>query len=140
VDDAQLTFTLCSILGRIPSWSWRPDGPGYTASEVGIFYGAIGATPDRAVGVRVYGTEDDPLADLYGRRAQLHFRGGKNQRDGADRMAGAAFVVLDGLSRVGGISGIRRISFGSLGADDNGREERTDNYRITLDNPEASTS
>jgi hypothetical protein len=26
-----------------------------------------------------------------------------------------------------------------LGADENGREERTDNYTITLDNTEAST-
>jgi hypothetical protein len=140
VDDATLTRVLCSILGRVPTWHWRPDGPAYARTETGIFYGAIDSTPDVAIGVRVYGSLDAPISHQYGRRAQLRFRGRKNRRDDADRMAGIAFNVLDGLSRVGGISGIHRFSFGPSATDDNGREERTDNYSIILDNPEASTS
>ncbi|WP_396645446.1 minor capsid protein [Microbacterium sp.] len=140
MDDASLTRLVCSILGMVPTWEWRPDGDAYADNETAIFYGALDPTPDSAIGVRVYGPLDDPLRHVYGRRVQLRFRGRKNQRDAADRMAGTAFAVLDGLSRVGGISGIRRFSFGPSVTDDNGREERTDNYSITLDNPEASTS
>lgn len=139
MDDATLTRVLCSILGRVPTWEWRPDGPSYQSTETGIFYGPIDTEPDAAIGVRVYGSLDSPTSHLYGRRAQLRFRGRRDERDGADRMAGIAFTVLDGLSRVGGISGIRRFSFGPSVTDDNGREERTDNYSIILDNPEAST-
>jgi len=138
VDDATLTLRICELLGMVPTWEWRPDGPAYTATETAIFYGAIAATPDAAIGVRVYGALDASPRHVYGRRAQLRFRGRKNQRDAADRMAGTAFAVLDGLPRVGGISGIRRFSFGPSVTDDNGREERTDNYSIILDNPEAS--
>lgn len=138
MDDASLTIKLCEILGTIPGWHWRPNGPAYTSSEVAIYYGAI---PDEtyraAVGVRVYG---DAEADgVLGRRVQLRFRSPRGARDGADKLAHPAWVVLTGLSRVGGISGARRRSFTPAGADGNGREERTDNYTITLDNTEAAS-
>ena len=140
MDDATLTKLLCQVLGDVAGYEWRPDGPDYTAAEVGVFYGAI---PDgqyrAAIGVRVYGGTDDTVSSLHGRRAQLRFRGEKGRRDGADKLAHPAFLVLTGLSRVGGISGISRISFDPAGANDNGREERTDNYIITLDNTEASS-
>jgi len=38
---------------------------------------------------------------------------------------------------VGGISGVSRLSMAPAGADENGREERTENYLIILDNQEA---
>nr|WP_205834859.1 minor capsid protein [Microbacterium sp. CFH 90308] len=131
-----MTLRLCRLLARLPGWAFREDGTDYTANEVGIFYGAIGADPDRAIGVRVYGTTDE---DISTRRAQLRIRGAKYQRVSADRLADLAKTVLHGLSRVGGINDIRRISMTPLGADNNGREERTENYEIILDNPEASS-
>lgn len=134
--DEELTIALCEILGSLPAWSWRAVGS-YTADETAIFYGAIAAEPDRAIGVRVYmATDRDELAE---RRAQLRFRGPTGAPSGADNLAALAFAALDGLSRVGGISGMRRESMAPMGADINGRAERTDNYIITLDNPEASS-
>lgn len=139
MDDATLTVLICEMLAEIPGWEWRPNGPAYTPAEVGLFYGALGATPDRAVGVRVYAASDDEREYLHWRRVQLRFRGEAHKRDGADALAAPAFASLQGLSRVGGISGIRRLSMAPAGADENGREERTDNYQITLDNQEALT-
>jgi hypothetical protein len=137
VDDATLTRLVCLLLGQLPGWEWRPDGPEYTATEVGIFYGAIAETPDRAIGVRVYGSSDD-RNDPTQRRVQLITRGKKGQPDGADVLAGHAFTRLTGVSRLFGINGISRTSMGPLGTDTNEREQRSDNYSITLDNPEAS--
>jgi hypothetical protein len=134
VDDAALTERICELLAAIPGWDYR-NFPVYTAAETGIFYGAIGTAPDRAVGVRVYGGTDEAVTF---RRVQLRIRGKANRRDGADKLAEPARVALMGVSRWRGISGIQRESFTSLGADSNGREERTDNYLITLDNLEAS--
>lgn len=140
MDDAALTNLLCGLLSTIPGWSWRPDGPAYNSTEVGIYYGAIGASPDQAVGVRVYTTLDNTAEHWAARRAQLKFRGGRGAPDGADKLAALAFERLQGLSRSGGISGISRASMAPLGADQNGREERSDNYEILLDNPEVTQS
>jgi len=102
-----------------------------------VFYGTLKDSPDRAAAVQLYSpTDEDHLAI---RRAQVIVRGRKGDRYDADRLAGHVFLALQRLSRVGGISDIRRISGGPLGADNNGREERSDNYQITLDNPEASS-
>lgn len=140
MDDSQLTQAVCRLLGEIPGWAWRTSGPAYTASEVGIQYGAIKASPDRGVGVRVYSSDDEVQTGLATRRAQLRFRGGKNAVDGADAMASLAFRHLQGLSRREGISGIRRLSMAPLGADSNGREERTDNYEVVIDLPTPEVS
>ena len=136
MDDAALTDRICELLGRVPGWSWLPDADDdYPANVVGIRYGATQPTPDRTIGVRVYSSTDD---DTHVRRVQIRTRGGRLDPAGADTLAGVVFTVLHGLSRWGGISDIRRISFGPLGADDLGREERSENYQIILDNPEAS--
>lgn len=138
MDDATLARIVCAHLGRIPGWEYRSSGPAYAKGVVGVFYPVIQEYADRAVGVRVY-DGDDPLVDPRTRSVQLRFRGGKDRLDGADKLAHPAFVVLGGLVRVDGISGIRRTSFSLIGSDDNSREQRTDNYLITLDNPEASS-
>lgn len=137
MDDVALTKLICTELGTIAGWAWHENGPEYTATEVGIFYGAIGLLPDRAVGVRVYGTNDE--RHLGWRRVQLRLRGDPGRPDGADELAGIAFEVLQGFSRRGGISSISRQSMSPAGADDNRREERTENYLVVLDNPEALT-
>lgn len=134
MDDEALTTRVCELLGRIPSFEYPA-----TAATLGIavFYGRIDDAPDRAVGVRVYGVTDEQ--HLHWRRVQIRVRGGKRKRRDADQIAGVVFTALHGLSRVGGISGIRRDSMTPLGADLNGRDERTENYTIILDNPEATS-
>ena len=134
--DRDLTIALCELLAEELGWSWSLTEP-YPAGVVGLFYGSIGDTPDRAVGVRVYGGTDRD--ELHERRVQLRFRGARGVVDGADKLAAIAFAVLDGLPRVGGLNGIRRESMAPLGADTNDRAERTDNYVVVLDNEEAAT-
>jgi hypothetical protein len=142
LDDATLTKLICSLLGAIPGWDWHEpesddDEYAYAENVVGIFYGALDPAPDTAVGVRVYGSTDDLLEHYGWRRVQLRHRGAKGQPGGADDLAALSLGALQGLSRTGGISGISRQSMAPAGADANRREERTDNYIITLDNLEA---
>ena len=139
MDDVTLTMLICSILGEIPDWDWNPGDPDYiyAADPVIIFYGALGTTPDKAVGVRVYGTTDE--RHLGWRRVQLRLRGEQGRPDGADALSTPSFAALHGLSRLRGISSITRQSMAPAGADDNRREERTENYLIILDNLEALT-
>ncbi|MDF2554130.1 MAG: Bacteriophage minor capsid protein [Microbacterium sp.] len=134
MDDVALTRAICALLGRVPGWFYDPDVETLPADRVAIFEGAIQPEPDRAIGVRCYASTD---GDLLVRRVQLRLRGAPYDSTGADALAGVAFTVLHGLSRAGGISDIRRISSGPLGADTSNREERSDNYQVILDNPEA---
>lgn len=138
MDDATLIVRLCEILGRIPTFAWYPEpGTRYAPHRVGVFAGAIDATPDRAVGVQLYGVDDG--RDVRGRMIQLHHRGARGDVLGAIKLAQVTNAALSGLSRERGISGTVRVSIGSLGPDKSGREERTDNYLIILDNMEASS-
>lgn len=139
IDDATLTKLICSLLGEVPGWLWHTDDTPYPKTSTGIFYGAIQPDPDRAIGVRVYATTDNYEESLSSRRVQIRVRGRARSVDDADNLAQVAFLRLQGLSRVGGISGIRRDSMSPLGADDNGREQRSENYTIILDNQEALT-
>jgi hypothetical protein len=138
VDDVTLTQRVCELLAAATSWAWRSAGPAYTSSEVGLFYGALGAVPDRAVAVAVYGTDDDVATGLGTRRVQVRYRGAKNTPAGADALAELGFTALHDTYPGGGIARIARVSSARLGADENGRQERTDNYQVILDNPEAT--
>ena len=133
--DRDLTIALCELLAEELGWSWSLTEP-YPAGAVGLFYGSIGETPDRAVGVRVYGGSD-PRVYAPTRSVQLLLRGRSGEPDGADALADAAFGVLHKTLRCRGILAGQRSYFGPLGADANGREERADNYEIHLDNMEA---
>lgn len=133
--DRDLTIALCELLAEELGWSWSLTEP-YPAGAVGLFYGSIGDTPDRAVGVRVYGGSD-PRVHAPTRSVQLLLRGRPGEPDGADALADAAFGVLHKTLRRRGILAGQRSYFGPLGADANGREERADNYEIHLDNMEA---
>lgn len=136
MDDAQVTLAVCEMLGAVPGWHWSP---GAAASDgLSIFYGDIPDRPDRAIGVRVYGGEDNPVVYQPTRRVQLRIRGARGVVDDADEIAGVVFAVLQGRARTCGLSWIERQSFGPLGADTNGREERADNYLVSIDNLEAS--
>lgn len=137
MDDATLTLTICRLLGKLPGWQWSETTP-YVSSKVAVFYGAILAEPDRAVGVRVYGNSD--VGAIRQRRVQIRTRGARLAVRGADDLATIHSTVLPGAGRLPGISGITHISMTPHGVDSSGRQERTDNYIITLDNMEAFTS
>ncbi|WP_424448849.1 minor capsid protein [Microbacterium arborescens] len=135
MDDRALTIWVCEQLGEIDGWSWDTDS--YPADVFGVHYGSISATTAQGVGVRVYGGTDDRVTTTKTRRVQLRFRGAEGEVDGADVRADQAFQHLDDLQREGVISEVLRQSFSPAGSDANQREERTDNYLIIFDNPEA---
>ena len=139
MDDDTLTARICLALAVLPGWEYHEDDTPFSPGGTAIFFGAIESKPDRAVGVKVYGGADDRVTGIATRRVQLRFRGAPRQRGGAERQAALAFTVLQGRMRRDGINDIERISFSPPTTDDSGRDERTDNYLITLDNLEAHT-
>ncbi|MDR6142390.1 hypothetical protein QE375_001944 [Microbacterium foliorum] len=132
--DSVLKTRLCEILGTIAGFEWSTTGA-YAADSIGVWFGGIEDSPDRAVGVRLYGGSD--VDKLTKRKAQIWVRGARDERGSADDIADAVFDRFDNLSREGGILGIRRESMSDQGTDDNGRDQRSENYTITLDNEEA---
>lgn len=132
--DSELKTRLCEILGSIAGFEWSTTAA-YGTDSVGVWFGRIGDVPDRAVGVRLYGGSDDD--DLKARKAQIWVRGARGERDSADDIADAVFTRFNNLSREGGVLGIRRESMSDQGADDNDRDQRSENYTIILDNEEA---
>jgi len=139
MDSQQLVDAIATILASAhEEWAWRPDGPAYTDSEVAVVYGALPSAPNRAIGITPYIARDDPATGLAIRRVQLRFRGNPRNPNGADALADAAFTTLQGLARVAGLNLVTRESSAPLGADLNDRQERSDNYQIILDNPEAT--
>ena len=139
MNDDDLTILICETLGHMPGWNWWETSTPYPVDEVGIYYGDLPADgPDQAIGVSVYDAQD-PL-HLSWRNVQLRIRGKQRDKRSADKLGSFAFIAMQRLSRVGGISDTSRISFAPLGADGNAREERTENYIIILDNPEVTAS
>lgn len=137
-DDAPLTRWLCERLGEIDGWVWADNTDHtYAHDDTRIMYGRLAGTPDAGVGVRVYGGTDDEETDTKTRRVQIRYRGERGRPDGADIRADAGFKRLRRLFREGVISEVTRQSFSPSAADSNQREERTDNYLIHFDNPEA---
>jgi len=139
VTDDELTTTLCTILDDAGVGVYRADGSAYTAGEVGIFYGPVGTSPDRGVGVTLYHKDEDDLANgLQGdRRVQFRVRGAPGVRNGANVLAQAVEDALNGLSRTAGLFLVKRVQMAQLGTDGNNRSERADSYQITFDLPEA---
>ncbi len=136
MDDADLTQAICAFLARVPGWA-GPDRAEHATATTAIFYGRIADKPDSAIGVRVYGL-GGATDGRETRRVQLRIRGTRNDPSSADRLAGIARTVLEGISRDSGVNGISHQSFAPIGADGNERDQRTDNYLVVLDNLEAT--
>jgi len=132
VDDADLTEHICQVLAQLGLGVWRPDGPAYTAAETGIYYGDLATSPDRGIGVSVYATDDDPVTATAMRWVQFRIRGAQGVMRDADQMAGALFDALQDRRHAAPVSRFLRTSSARLGADENGRQERSDNYQIIL--------
>lgn len=130
MDDTTLVKTICRLLAERGVGAWQPAGPAYTSGQVGIHYGALPPDPDRAIGVTLYATQDDIAGPPPMRYVQLRFRGARGAVDGADTLADAAFTALHATHHTAGLARARRVSSAHLGADESGRQERTDNYQI----------
>lgn len=138
INTTDVVYAIAQILDIAGVGAWQPDGPAYVPTEVGVFYGPIAAAPDRAVGITVYSQTDDIETGRADRYVQIRCRGSRGRPNGADLLADAAFDALQGVYHTSGIARITRTSTAPLGADSNGRQERTDNYQLILDNPEAT--
>ncbi|GAB2457533.1 minor capsid protein [Xylanimonas ulmi] len=134
--DTETVYAVAQVLADAGVGAWRPNGPGFTAGEVGIFYGQIGTTPDRAIGVTRYTRLDFVPGDRHPVRVpylQVRVRGA-TAPNSADDLADAVDGVLQGLTRVGGLNYVERVSGPApLGPDGNGRQELTINYRVSLE-------
>lgn len=132
MQDSPLVISLAQILADANVGLWTP-GVAYPAGSTGIFYGQIGTTPNRAIGLTLYDTRDD-LSGISGpRRVQARYRGEPDAPTDADDLAQEVFDVFQGLMRVSGIHLIRRLSSAQLGIDGSRRRERADNYEIIPD-------
>lgn len=136
MDTTALVTAVNQILHTASVGVWRPTGAVYSAAEVAIFYGPIGSTPDRAIGVTCYTQTDypDPDSGQADRYVQVRCRGARGLPNGADILADAVFAALHGVYQTAGIARIVRTSTAPLGADENARQERTDNYQVTISN------
>lgn len=132
MDDSTLTQTVATMLNDAGAGIWRPDGPAYAAAEIGIHYGAIPVSPDQGIGLTIYNTDDDVVVGTKTRWLQARTRGLKGRSDGADALSATVFAALQGVTHRAGIALMHRVSSLPLGADENGRQERSDNYRILL--------
>jgi len=132
MDDSEVVRALATVLDARTTYVWSESTP-YTPDQIGIYYGAIPATPDRAIGLTLYDGGDDPQTGLAHRRVQVLFRGARNSLSGANDMASEVFRVLQRFCGAG-FASVSRLSMAPLGADDSQRQERVDNYLIVLDN------
>lgn len=119
---------------------WRPDGPSYTAAEVGIVIRGIPTSPDRIITLAPYVVASPPgLADVT-QGVQIRVRGTKDPRVAED-LADSVFDRLDSAHGItwGGIPIVQvyRQSYAALGADANGRWETSSNYYVEAMRPTA---
>lgn len=106
----------------------------YTAGETGITIKAVPQSPDRIVAVTVYDVDEDPdpASTWQTFTVQVRYRAGKYPTD-VDDLADAAHTALTVHHQTWGavrVDRCHRQSFIPIGADANGRQERTDNYRL----------
>lgn len=124
---------VCEALGEESFLSWiDPDTVGaYTPDQAGLYLGAVPSTPRRGIAVNSYtvAMHPDPIVGV-----QFHFAA--QDPDDLTEMAQAVSDVLEG--RWGGMLGTVRLvasawqSGTPLGQDANGREQRTENYYLTI--------
>jgi len=132
VKDSELIVTLAQILAAAGVGTWSTTGS-YPANSVGIFYGPIGTSPDRAVGITRYGgtglISNDPQRGP--RLVQVRVRGAAGNPSSADDLADAVDAVLARMPRTQGLSSEWASGPLPLGADGNRRTELTLNYLVT---------
>lgn len=115
--------------------SYYPDvyPPGFTGPAVSLK--RLPKLPDDAVAVAVYDMDDATVLPGTWVSVQLRFRAA-GARTRVDDLADLAFEQLHFRHHfdMGGVlvQRSRRINMASLGPDENGRDERADNYELLL--------
>lgn len=119
---------------------WKPTGV-YLNNEVGIVLGVPTQQPPSLVALAAYNNIDDPALSDSTVMLQVRTRAAGADPTPADDLADAVFNSLQGLhgATVNGIRIVysRRTSSYPLGVDGSGRQERTDNYDLTVHRPSA---
>jgi len=107
------------------------DGSAYAASDLGITHRRLSDQPTRQISLAYYPVTSDPGQAIIQGAVQVRSRGTEDPSD-VDSIADAAYVILHGLDQVSSngvyFGHIWRQSGSSLGADNTGRWQWTDNY------------
>lgn len=139
-------FTADLLAGLATRWHdeaiavYRPTGV-YGAAETAIVFGVPGQNPPAQIALAVYNNTDDATLSDSVVLLQVRVRGADADPVGADDLADAVFDDLQGF--IGNLPNGIRIVFAKrnstfpLGIDGNGRQERTDNYELTVHRPSA---
>lgn len=130
---------IAQLLEDTGQGTWKPTGAYATDDPTPIIIKSVPASPDRVITLSEYSVSDDPTLSDSVKGLQVRFRAGRDPRT-VDDMADDAFDVLHGLQGVELSTGVLivqsyRQSSALLGADDNGRHERSDNYYLTVHRP-----
>ncbi|WP_309029141.1 minor capsid protein [Streptomyces alfalfae] len=115
---------------------FRPSGT-YTPTELGITFGALPSTPNRAIAITAYPVEDTSFSDAV-TALQIRIRGERDPRP-VDDLADDLFDLLHGREQewIGGVyvALIWRQSQAPLGPDEAGRMELAANYYARTTRP-----
>jgi hypothetical protein len=137
---ADLLTGLATLLDADGVAVYKPTEP-YAADEVGIVFGVPTQDPPSLIALAVYNNTDDPALSDSRPMVQFRIRGASADPTGADDLADAVFDRLQGFR--GDLPNGVHITYASrnstfpLGIDGNGRQERTDNYDLTVHRPSA---
>ncbi|MCX4672405.1 minor capsid protein [Streptomyces sp. NBC_01381] len=134
---SEIVDGLARLLDERAVGVYRPDGI-YAAGETAITDTVMPDGPDRAIVLTAYPvTESAALTDTV-LAVQVRTRAGPDPRE-VGALDDDVFAVLHASGRhtfgTARITLIYRFSSGSLGADANGRQERTSNYRLRANRP-----
>lgn len=112
---------------------------GYQSADTAIVFGPVPISPDRGIGLTVYGSDDNVRQAISEYRMQIWCRGVAGSTVDAGTLAGAVFNALQGIQdRLWGALWLiqcRRVSFVPQGIDDNQRQERAENYVFRVNTP-----
>lgn len=132
---SEITKAVAQYLDDVGVANYYPDvfPPTITGPVVSIK--RLPKSPDDAVAVTVYDVDDALIVPGTWVSVQLRFRT-SGSRTSVDDLADAVFEHLHFLHRFD-MAGVliqraRRINMASLGPDENGRDERADNYELLL--------
>lgn len=135
-----LLVGLAQMLDDHGAGTWRPTGAYQPGDLTPIVYGSVPASPDRVITLRAYDVDHDPTLSDSVQGLQVRTRSPRADPLAMDDDADAVFDVLHGLDHVELSTGVlivlgERRSSTPMGRDKNEREERSDNYYLTVHRP-----
>ena len=135
IDTKQIVEGTCEWLDAQGLATYKPGGV-YAANDKAATIKRLPSYPDNAVAVSLYSTQDATVLPNATVRIQLRFRAAKGSRTAVDEWADevASHLHWKRNLTLGAVKVARaeRINTAPMGADDNGREERADNYELIL--------